>query len=710
MRVVVEEGPENVGGGVPKEWQLNSVPRDELETWVVNQRTLGWQMGEVSGGLAAVDSDCEEAELLAPTFLPDTLKIGKGDHPPSVYVYRCPGLGYAAFNDPGDATDRLIDIKASNNGKGHQIVVPPTVHRDKGPYHFVGVGVGEFDPSHITKVDKEELEACIGELVAAAAIARHLPERGRHDLALALVGFLGRHEVRGDVIARVLHAAWEYNGAPHHHHQDIDAIIRDTFLKLERGAPVTGGRRLKDFLGERFPRLLACAFGFEGSERAESTANQNTGKAKKNKGAKDEDEPPTHDELRDRWIMANPDYAYGLEDWRKYEGGIWPIVKAPVVRDSMVRVLEDAKEEGIKPSVFVLNSVHALAQTRTYIADDIWDNQPDIIVCENECIDTRTGDVIPHSRAHYATTRVPCVYNPHAEAPNWRRFLRYIESVTNAETVQFLKEFAGYCLTLDTKLEKALWLVGPPGGGKSTLIEGFKAVLAERSGTLGLREIERSRFSLSKIVGKSLVTSTEQPSGFVGCHDIVNAIISGEEIQIERKFKQPCDYIPRAKIVWSMNELPRVPSGAEGLFRRIEVVRLPKLEEDAKDPDLKESIKGEAEGILAWAVEGLLVLKERGDFKIPKSVEEETEEFKANNDIPAAFVEEACYTDPSLVQKSSSLYKSYRQWCESNGYTPKAHNTVGEDWKRLGFRRKKEPEGIFWHGVRVREKYLAYEY
>src|SRR5215207_3586472 len=74
---------------VGPEWQLKTTPPEQIKAWVANRCTLGWQMGEVSGGIAAVDCDCGEAELLASKFLRDTLKIAKGDHPPSIYVYRC---------------------------------------------------------------------------------------------------------------------------------------------------------------------------------------------------------------------------------------------------------------------------------------------------------------------------------------------------------------------------------------------------------------------------------------------------------------------------------------------------------------------------------------------------------------------------------------------------------------------------------------------
>ena len=41
----------------------------------------------------------------------------------------------------------------------------------------------------------------------------------------------------------------------------------------------------------------------------------------------------------------------------------------------------------------------------------------------------------------------------------------------------------------------------PPGSGKSTLIEGYKAMLGGRAGLLGLAEIQRSRFALAETAG-----------------------------------------------------------------------------------------------------------------------------------------------------------------------------------------------------------------
>ena len=83
-------------------------------------------------------------------------------------------------------------------------------------------------------------------------------------------------------------------------------------------------------------------------------------------------------------------------------------------------------------------------------------------------------------------------------------------------------------------------------------------MLGDRAGLLGLADIQRSQFALSKLPGKTLVVATEQPSYYINSTHILNAIISGEEVQVEEKFKPSYAVIPHAKICWAMNELPRI--------------------------------------------------------------------------------------------------------------------------------------------------------
>ena len=298
---------------------------------------------------------------------------------------------------------------------------------------------------------------------------------------------------------------------------------------------------------------------------------------------------------------------------------------------------------------------------------------------------------------------MPFGYDPEAQAPTFEAFL----SSTVPDAAPFLQEFSGYALTPDTSLEMAVWLQGPPGTGKSTFIEALNAVLGPRVGILGLADVERSRFALSKIPGKTLLTATEQPADFISSTHTLNGLISGEAVQVEEKFKPSYTVIPRAKLLWGMNTLPRIKDANSGLFRRVKVVSFPPLRVE-RDPTLKDKIKAEAPGILNWALEGLRRLRERGRFELPEVVQNATEGFHEANDVPAMFVREACVVSDAAgcEERAGVLYSAYRHWCRENGHKPLSSTAVAAEWARLGFGSRHLHGRKIYTGVKVDQGWI----
>lgn len=407
---------------------------------------------------------------------------------------------------------------------------------------------------------------------------------------------------------------------------------------------------------------------------------------------------PTHDELRNRYVDEDENCSYGLGEWRRYKEGIWPVVPELRIKRSICEVIEAAKPEGVKPTNSLLSSVTELTRVKVAIPDDHWNADPDILVCKNGALRISARELGAHRPEHYATSAVPYDYDPKATPAVWHYFLN--NTVPGATT--FLQEFAGYALTTNMAHEVALWLYGPPGSGKSTFLAGLQAMLGHRAGLLGLAEIERNRFALADLPGKTLVVASEQPSSYLASTNVLNQIISGEPLQVERKYQDPVTVLPRCKIAWAMNELPRVADANSGLFRRVKVVKFPTLPPDERDPEIKRVIEEEGAGILNWALEGLRRLGERGDFNVPASVEEATTQFRENNDVPALFVADRCVKDSGAREKAGELYSEYRQWCEDNGHRPQSSTRLADDWQRLGFERKRIKGSSYYQGVRVR--------
>jgi P4 family phage/plasmid primase-like protien len=406
---------------------------------------------------------------------------------------------------------------------------------------------------------------------------------------------------------------------------------------------------------------------------------------------------PTHDELRDRWIEGNRYHAHGLGEWRQYEAGIWPTVSETTVKARISDVIETAKPEGIKPTASILASVTELTRIKVFVPDERWDADPDILVCRNGSLRISTGELAEHQPGHYATSAVPYEYDPNARPVIWDYFLRN----TIPAAANFLQEFAGYALTTEMAHELAVWLFGPPGSGKSTFIAGLAAMLGHRAGILGLADLERSRFTLADLPGKTLVVASEQPSSYLASTNTLNAIISGEPIQVERKYRDPFTVIPRAKVCWAMNELPRVADANSGLFRRVKVVTFPALAENERDPKIKPAIETEGAAILNWALEGLRRLKERGHFEVPAGVEDATKQFRETNDVPALFIDDRCVRGTDSEVPAAKLYREYKYWCEENGHRPQSSTRVAADWQRLGFERKRTMLGTVYQGLRV---------
>jgi putative DNA primase/helicase len=405
-----------------------------------------------------------------------------------------------------------------------------------------------------------------------------------------------------------------------------------------------------------------------------------------------------HDELRDRWLELYPSIAFGGGEWRRYEAGWWHPVEDLAVEAQVMDVLERSRDEGVKVTRHLLGSVLKLGQLSVYVPREKWDADPDILVLANGTLEVSSREFREHRRDDHATAALPYDYDPDADC----EVFRAVVGKAVPDAVGFLQEFAGYCLTPDTSLETALWFKGPRGSGKSTIIEGLVAMLGSKHGVLGLGEIESSPFALSRIPGKTLLVSTEQPSSYLRSTHVIDALISGESIIMDRKHRDAEEVTPTAKIVWAMNEAPRIANTTSGIFRRVKIVEFPALK-GKRDPEVKEWVKAEGAGILNWALEGLARLRERGGFEFPESVVTATAEFEKANDLPAQFVEEECIVGPAKEIPANLLYSRYKSWCEDNGHRPMSNNRVGEEWKRLGFSPYKGTGGRrFWQGVDTR--------
>ena len=121
---------------------------------------------------------------------------------------------------------------------------------------------------------------------------------------------------------------------------------------------------------------------------------------------------PTDDELAARWLQEHPDTAWGMGEFRRYAGGIWPAVPGDVIRNEIRTILTAAKVDGVRPTARLLASVLELARVQIAQPAERWDADPDILVCANGALHIPTRKLRLHSQEHRATSRLPFDYDP----------------------------------------------------------------------------------------------------------------------------------------------------------------------------------------------------------------------------------------------------------------------------------------------------------
>ena len=407
----------------------------------------------------------------------------------------------------------------------------------------------------------------------------------------------------------------------------------------------------------------------------------------------------SHIRLKSFHLRNYPYTAFSLGEWKRYREGVWERVPEMQVRREIQEIAVRYATGTVTASL--VGSVYNLLQQHVFLSDTALDSDIDLIYFHDCVLRVSTGATEPYDPLkHFATSKLPFHYYPQATSEAWTQAL----SMTEPEYVPFLQEFAGYCLTPSTQHELALWCWGDPGSAKSTFITGLEAMLGSRCCTLGLADIERSHFALAQLPGKTLAISAEQPSRFVRCSHVLNSLISGESLIWERKFIDPITIRPTVKLVWAMNELPRIDSSGIGLFRR--VVPVPWRKVEHPNPAVKEAVKLSGQAIFNWAYEGLKRLNERGRFDIPEGLISERETYRTQNDVPQAFLEETCEKVDPLDDnghyrkiQSSILYLKYKEWCGNTGHKALSSTAFAPEVKRLGIEKTIIDGKVYWLGI-----------
>jgi putative DNA primase/helicase len=334
-----------------------------------------------------------------------------------------------------------------------------------------------------------------------------------------------------------------------------------------------------------------------------------------------------------------------------------------------------------------------------------FNRKPMIINFTNGTLELREGEFSgSHRRELFQNVQFPYDFNRDLHYPKWVKFLASLDF--DLDTLSKLQEWAGYCLVpmVQGNLQKSLFFIGEGANGKSVFLETLAAVLNNVS-HLELSELF-DRFKIAELEDKLANICTDVETSKV-MDARFKKIVAGEPQSAERKFKEPFEFQPFAKILFSANDFIPTKDRTHGYYRRFDILKFNRIfKTEEQKPELLQELKKEVPGIFNWALEGLERLSQQ-KWIMTKSAYMENchNEFKRATNPLQLFIEEECVIEANATVDANELRSCYKQYCEDKGYKVLSDHKLGQELKRLGINksriRTEEGRIIIYEGIRL---------
>ncbi|MBI3195803.1 MAG: hypothetical protein HYZ34_15250 [Ignavibacteriae bacterium] len=370
---------------------------------------------------------------------------------------------------------------------------------------------------------------------------------------------------------------------------------------------------------------------------------------------------------------------YAQEAFWEYVDGVWKQRKDHQTRRQIQNMIGRnlARKSTTEDIIYQVRNL-ALAPDEFEFDTNKW-----IINFKNGVLDVRNGNFGRHRREYYQTIRFPYNYDPKAIASNWLRVLS--DYRFSQATLLRVQEWAGYCIVPETCLEKCLYLKGEGDNGKSLFLKIIARMLGNAVADIEVTQLF-DRFKTAELQGKLANICTDINTGKI-FDEQFKKVVSGEKLMAERKHKDPFEFTPFARFLFSANNYIPTKDRSHGFFRRFDILEFTRVfKAIEKDEHLMEKLLPELPGIFNWAYEGLQRLI-KNNWKMTESPEmtQALEDFKAAANPVKQFVEECCGMDINSAVSTQIFRQRYVEWCKDNGYEVLAENRLGLEVKRLGF-------------------------
>ena len=361
--------------------------------------------------------------------------------------------------------------------------------------------------------------------------------------------------------------------------------------------------------------------------------------------------------------------------------------------------------------------ISSLNQAKPLVLMDInqLDVNPFLLNTPNATYDLRKG--LDGAQEHNANDYITKCTNASPGEEGKELWLETLNLVFcgNRELIEYVQTIVGLAVVGKVFSEALIISYGDGANGKSTFWNTLARVLGNYSGMLSADTLtvgckRNVKPEMAELKGKRLIIAAELEEGMRLNTSIVKQLCSTDEIEAEKKYKDPFKYIPTHTLVLYTNHLPRVGASDDGTWRRLIVIPFNAKIQGKRDiKNYTDYLVDNASPyIMTWVIEGAKKIIDAG-FRLnpPQCVRDAINEYREGNDWLGHFIEECCDCGDGLEQKSGELYQEYRAFCMRNGEYIRNTTDFYRELENNGYERRRNSNGKYITGLKLKNDFPA---
>ncbi len=417
-------------------------------------------------------------------------------------------------------------------------------------------------------------------------------------------------------------------------------------------------------------------------------------------------------------------YCYGDENWYRYieEEGRWRVVDVPVIKGLGRRVMRKFRSEAkrsedwkfaeksentakLKNMVKEGKTLRELRISPEEFDQDVW-----LLNTQSGVVDLKSKEVREHRPSDKFTRVCNVDYNPEATAPRWKEFLWTIFDGDEA-LIEHVQKAVGYGISGSTQEQCMFILKGEGANGKSKFVEALRSVLGDYAANTpvstllpGSRKGHDS--DLARLPVVRFLTVSELERGETLQESKLKRLVGQDTLTVRDIYESEFEFRPDFTLFMATNFWPKISVDDEAVWRRLQPIPFPvSIPKEEQDPNLKEKLRKEGEGILNWALEGFRKWKKDGLDDEPEAVLDARASWREQSDRGvSSFLREQVRDSRNSKVPVSEVYERYEKFCLKQGRAPLSKRALNSRLEREGYAKDNSTNNqLYWFGIQLRQ-------